>query len=394
MTDIYLDHAATTPVRPEAWEAMKPYLDGTIAGNPSSIHHFGREARKAVDAARMSIAESLGANTEEIIFTSGGTEADNLAITGVARSRKHEGTHVITTEAEHHAVLHACKQLEREGYDVTYLPVMSDGTVRMDALQEALREDTILVTIMYGNNETGAINPIKAIGEHLRVHNALFHTDAVQAYGVLPLDVASLQVDLLTASAHKINGPKGSGFLYVKKETQLHPLFFGGEQERRLRPGTENVPAIAGFGEAVQLLMNEKRERAITYTRLVNHLLSALEDENVAYEINGQGQRLPHIINLHLPGISTEALLTQLDLKGIAVSSGSACTAGSFQPSHVLKAMYGEDDGRVRSSVRVSVGYGNDEEQLNEAAKAIANIADQHRRLLAKKRGETNGNKQ
>ncbi|QQK75673.1 cysteine desulfurase [Salicibibacter cibarius] len=386
MTDIYLDHAATTPVRPEVWKAMKPYLDGTVAGNPSSIHRFGREARKAVDAARMRIAASVGANTEEIVFTSGGTEADNLAITGVARAKKHEGTHVITTEAEHHAVLHACKQLEREGYDVTYLPVMSDGTVCLDTLQEALREDTILVTIMYGNNETGAINPIKAIGKHLRTHNALFHTDAVQAYGVLPIEVASLQVDLLTASSHKINGPKGSGFLYVKKEIQIHPLLFGGEQERRLRPGTENVPAIVGFGEAVQLLNTEKQKRAKTYENLVNHLLAALDAEKVAYEINGyEQQRLPHIINLHLPGIATEALLTQLDLKGIAVSSGSACTAGSFQPSHVLKAMYGEDDGRVRSSVRVSVGYGNNEEQLNETAKAIANISEQHRRVLANK---------
>ncbi|QDI92839.1 cysteine desulfurase [Salicibibacter halophilus] len=386
MTDIYLDHAATTPVRPEVWKAMKPYLDGTVAGNPSSIHRSGREARRAVDAARINVAESVGASTEEIIFTSGGTEADNLAITGTARARKHEGTHVITTEAEHHAVLHACRQLEREGYDVTYLPVNSDGMVQMDALQEALREETILVTIMYGNNETGSINPIKAIGEHLRTHKALFHTDAVQAYGVLPLDVSSLQVDLLTASAHKINGPKGMGFLYVKKETQLYPLLFGGEQEQRLRPGTENVPAIAGFGEAVHLLNAEKQERATTYERLVNHLLDALEDENVTYEINGdKRQRLPHIINLHFPGTSTEALLTQIDLKGIAVSSGSACTAGSFQPSHVLKAMFGENDARVRSSIRISVGYGNDGEQLNEAAKAIANISEQHRRVLAKK---------
>ncbi|AXF57767.1 cysteine desulfurase family protein [Salicibibacter kimchii] len=386
MTDIYLDHAATTPVRPEVWKAMKPYLDGTVTGNPSSIHRFGREARKVVDATRMSVAESVGASTEEIVFTSGGTEADNLAITGVARARKHEGTHVITTEAEHHAVLHACRQLEREGYDVTYLPVMPDGTVRMDALEEALREDTILVTIMYGNNETGAINPINDIGGRLHAHKALFHTDAVQAYGVLSLDVASLHVDLLTASAHKINGPKGMGFLYVKKETRLHPLLFGGEQEQRLRPGTENVPAIAGFGAAVELLTTEKQERATTYGKLISHFLAALENENVAYEINGdERQRLPHIINLYFPGTSTEALLTQLDLEGIAVSSGSACTAGSFQPSHVLKAMFGENDARVRSSVRISVGYDNNEAQLNEAAKVIANISEQHRRVLVKK---------
>ncbi|WP_090398387.1 cysteine desulfurase family protein [Natribacillus halophilus] len=383
MTDIYLDHAATTPVRPEVWQEMKPFLDGTYQGNPSSIHRFGREARAAVDAARMTIAESVGAGTEEIIFTSGGTEADNLAVTGAARAREHEGRHVITTEVEHHAVLHACEQLEREGFDVTYLPVTADGTVRVETVQQALREDTILVTMMYANNETGIINPIAEIGECLRGHEALFHTDAVQAYGMLPIDVASLQVDMLTASAHKINGPKGAGFLYVKKETTLHPLIFGGEQERRLRPGTENVPAIVGFGAAVQSLQKERETRAKTYGQLVAHLLTTLASEDVPYEINGiEEKRLPSIINLHFPGTSTEPLLAQLDLEGVAVASGSACTAGSFQPSHVLKAMYGEEDPRVRASIRISVGFGNDEDQMETAAQAIANIAKRQRKIL------------
>ncbi|MBB6449490.1 cysteine desulfurase [Geomicrobium halophilum] len=386
MTGIYLDHAATTPVRPEVWERMKPYLDGTFPGNPSSIHRYGRQARQAVDAARVAVAESIGASSEEIVFTSGGTESDNLAITGAARARRHEGNHVISTKTEHHAVLHACAQLEREGFEVTYLPVTADGIVRLESLLDALREDTILVTVMHGNNETGAIQPIADIGDQLREHGAFFHTDAVQSFGTLSVDVAELNVDLLTGSAHKINGPKGAGFLYVKKDTTLHPLVFGGEQERRLRPGTENVPAIVGFGEAVQLLQKEKEERAQACKRFIHRLLTALDAEKVPYEMNGsQEQKLPHIINVHFPGTQTEPLLAQLDLEGVAVSSGSACTAGSFQPSHVLAAMYGENDPRIRSSIRISVGYGNNEAQMDETAKQIAKITKKQRKVLGQK---------
>ncbi|OCA92458.1 cysteine desulfurase family protein [Pseudobacillus wudalianchiensis] len=374
MERIYLDHAATTPMHPEVIETVMKQMSDTF-GNPSSIHSFGRASRQIVDAARTSAAASIGADFNEIIFTSGGTEADNLAIVGTARAMKHRGRHVITSAVEHHAVLHTCEYLEKEGYDVTYLPVDEEGRIRLSDLASALREDTILVSIMYGNNEIGTIQPIAEIGELLKEHQAVFHTDAVQAYGMVSIDVKTEHIDLLSVSSHKINGPKGMGFLYAKEGLTLTPALLGGEQERKRRAGTENVPAIAGFGKAIELSMvsmEEKRERYLAFKEQLTRLL---KEKQVEFSVNGSFERsLPHVINLSFPGTDVESLLVNLDLAGIAASSGSACTAGSIEPSHVLVAMFGKDSERLRNSIRFSFGITNTKEQIDEAGEALANI--------------------
>ncbi|KMY54850.1 cysteine desulfurase [Bacillus sp. FJAT-27231] len=374
MERIYLDHAATTPMHPEVIETVMKQMSDTF-GNPSSIHSFGRASRQIVDAARTSAAASIGADFNEIIFTSGGTEADNLAIVGTARAMKHRGRHIITSAVEHHAVLHTCEYLEKEGYDVTYLPVDEEGRICLSDLASALREDTILVSIMYGNNEIGTIQPIAKIGELLKEHQAVFHTDAVQAYGMVSIDVKTEHIDLLSVSSHKINGPKGIGFLYAKEGLTLTPSLLGGEQERKRRAGTENVPAIAGFGKAIELSMvsmEEKRERYLAFKEQLTRLL---KEKQVEFSVNGSFERsLPHVINLSFPGTDVESLLVNLDLAGIAASSGSACTAGSIEPSHVLVAMFGKDSERLRNSIRFSFGITNTKEQIDEAGEALANI--------------------
>lgn len=300
MHDIYLDHAATTPVREEVFEAMKPYFDGTKIGNASSIHRYGRKVRVEIDKARRTVAKSIGARHDEIIFTSGGTEADNLAIRGTAIANRENGRHIISTNAEHHAVLHVLEQLEREGFEVTYLPVGVDGAVTAKEVEAVLRDDTILVTIMHGNNETGIVNPIAEIGEMLRTHQAVFHSDAVQSYAVLDLNVEQLGIDLLSASAHKLNGPKGAGFLYVKNQTNVLPLSYGGEQEKKLRPGTENAAAIIGLESAVLLREAERTERYERYLTLKKMLLERLDANGVDYERNDYiaESTLPHIVNI------------------------------------------------------------------------------------------------
>ncbi|EZH67963.1 cysteine desulfurase [Bacillaceae bacterium JMAK1] len=378
MHDIYLDHAATTPVREEVFEAMKPYFDGTKIGNASSIHRYGRKVRVEIDKARRTVAKSIGARHDEIVFTSGGTEADNLAIRGSAMANRSNGRHIISTNAEHHAVLHVLEQLEREGFDVTYLPVGVDGAVTAEEVEAALRDDTILVTVMHGNNETGIVNPIAEIGEKLSAHQAVFHTDAVQSFAVLDLDVEQLGIDLLSASAHKLNGPKGAGFLYVKNQTNLLPLSYGGEQEKKLRPGTENAAAIIGLESAVSLREAERTERYERYLALKKMLIERLDVNGVQYERNDFAAEvtLPHIVNINFQGVPTEPLLAQLDLAGVAVSSGSACTAGSFQPSHVLQAMFGDDDGRVKTSIRFSIGSTNTEQQVIDTADTLAKVTE------------------
>ncbi|KJD59214.1 cysteine desulfurase family protein [Bacillus velezensis] len=374
MERIYLDHAATSPMDERVLEEMKPHFFGSF-GNPSSIHSFGRESRKWVDEARADIAREISAKEQEIIFTSGGTEADNLAIFGTAAARKNEGKHIITTAVEHHAVLHACEKLEEDGFEVTYLIPGPSGRISANQVKEALRDDTILVTVMYGNNEVGTIQPIDEIGELLSGHQAYFHSDAVQAFGYMPIDVKKSRIDMLSVSGHKLNGPKGTGFLYVNQEVKLSPILLGGEQERKRRAGTENVPGIAGLKEAVVLSNREREEKTAKYKEFKNIIMSKLEKSGVTAEVNGDAEKcLPHILNLYFPGVPVEALLVNLDMEGIAVSSGSACTAGSVLPSHVLTAMFGSESGRLTSSIRLSFGLGNTAEQIETAAEKLAAV--------------------
>ncbi|MEM1498933.1 cysteine desulfurase family protein [Bacillus velezensis] len=374
MERIYLDHAATSPMDERVLEEMKPHFFGSF-GNPSSIHSFGRESRKWVDEARADIAREISAKEQEIIFTSGGTEADNLAIFGTAAARKNEGKHIITTAIEHHAVLHACEKLEEDGFEVTYLIPGPSGRISANQVKEALRDDTILVTVMYGNNEVGTIQPIDEIGELLSGHQAYFHTDAVQAFGYMPIDVKKSRIDMLSVSGHKLNGPKGTGFLYVNQEVKLSPILLGGEQERKRRAGTENVPGIAGLREAVVLSNREREEKTAKYKEFKNIIMSTLEKSGVTAEVNGDAEKcLPHILNLYFPGVPVEALLVNLDMEGVAVSSGSACTAGSVLPSHVLTAMFGSESGRLTSSIRLSFGLGNTPEQIETAAEKLAAV--------------------
>lgn len=374
MTRIYLDHAATSPVHPQVIAKLVETM-GQVYGNPSSIHAAGREARKQLDKAREYLAKSIGAKDQDIILTSGGTEADNLAIFGTAYARKNEGSHIITSQIEHHAVLSACEKLEKEGYDVTYLPVNEQGRIAVEDVKVALRDDTILVTIMLGNNEVGTIQPIKDIGELLKDHKATFHTDAVQAYGLLPISVADLNVDLLSVSAHKINGPKGIGFLYQRKGTKLAAQLFGGQQERKRRAGTENVPGILAFSEAVSIAQQTMEEKREQYNHYKNEMISIFEQAKLDFKINGDEQSmLPHILNISFAGTDVESLLVNLDMAGLSVSSGSACTAGSINPSHVLVAMYGEEASELRNSIRFSYGYGITDAEVKEAAILTVNI--------------------
>ena len=374
MNRIYLDHAATSPVHPQVINKLVETMEKAY-GNPSSIHATGREARKELDHARTVLANSIGAKDQDIILTSGGTEADNLAIFGTAYARKNLGSHIITTQIEHHAVLHACEKLEKEGFDVTYLPVNEQGQVSIEDFKHALRDDTILVTIMLGNNEVGAIQPIAEIGYLLKDHQATFHTDAVQAYGLMPISVEELHVDLLSVSSHKINGPKGIGFLYQRKGTKLSPQLFGGQQERKRRAGTENVPSVLAFAEAVSIAQQSMGEKQKLYRHFKEIMISIWEDKGIAFQVNGNVQStLPHILNVSFKGTDVEALLVNLDMAGLSVSSGSACTAGSIDPSHVLVAMFGENADELRNSIRFSFGYGVTEDDITEAATKTANV--------------------
>ncbi|MBO1579258.1 cysteine desulfurase family protein [Bacillus sp. XF8] len=368
MERIYLDHAATSPAHPEVVEKMIPYMT-EIFGNPSSIHFYGRQTRHVVDEARRVCARSINANPNEIIFTSGGTEADNLALLGVARANRNKGNHIITTQIEHHAILHTCEVLEREGFEVTYLPVDKTGRVRVSDVKEALTDETILVSVMFGNNEVGTVQPIAEIGALLKEHQAYFHTDAVQAYGLTAIDVKELGIDLLSISAHKINGPKGVGFLYASTQLKFEPLLTGGEQERKRRAGTENVPSIAGLQHAIMLAEETREQKNAQHEEFKDIMVSVFKKEDITFEVNGNLEhRLPHVFNVSFTGMDIEPFLVNLDLAGIAVSSGSACTAGSIDPSHVLVAMFGKDSDQIRSSVRFSFGLGNTKEQVEKAA--------------------------
>ena len=378
---IYLDHAATSPMNGQVIEAMTTAMQ-EVFGNASSIHKAGREARKYLDDARELLAKSIGAQAGEIIFTSGGTEADNMAILGTVYARANEGKHIITTQVEHHAVLHTCEKLERDGFEVTYLPVDQKGRVAIEDVQKALRDDTILVTIMYGNNEVGTIQPIAEIGALLREHSAIFHTDAVQAYGLERIDVNELQVDLLSVSAHKINGPKGVGFLYQKAGTPLASYALGGAQEKKRRAGTENIPAIIAFATAVQVANELREEKRSLYNHFKQIMLAVFSQEKLAFHVNGdEVYSLPHVLNISFAGMEVESFLVNLDMAGIYVSSGSACTAGSIDPSHVLVAMFGQNAEELRNSIRFSFGQGLTEKDIQDAAEKTALIV----KKLAKK---------
>ncbi|WP_226667267.1 cysteine desulfurase family protein [Metabacillus litoralis] len=373
MKRIYLDHAATSPIYPEVAEKMMSMMIESY-GNPSSIHSFGREARRILDEARRSLAKTIGAKPAEIIFTSGGTEADNLAIIGSALANQHKGKHIITTEIEHHAVLHACKYLEKIGYDITYLPVDKYGMISIEDLTNSLTNQTVLVTIMYGNNEVGVIQPIREIGNILKDHQAIFHTDAVQAYGIEQIDINELNVDLLSVSSHKINGPKGVGFLYAKSGVKLQPTLHGGEQELKRRAGTENVPGIFGFQLAAQVSLATQKQKAENYMAFKQEMISIFQQHQLSFEVNSPSDGLPHVFNVYFPTTNIESLLVNLDLAGIAASSGSACTAGSIDPSHVLVAMYGKESDKLLSSVRFSFGLGTNFEDIQYAANEIVKV--------------------
>ncbi|MFC6180115.1 cysteine desulfurase family protein [Lactiplantibacillus daowaiensis] len=358
MKQVYLDNAATTPMAPSVVDTMMDQMQHNF-GNASSTHAFGRAAREVLDDSRHVIAQSINAQDDDIIFTSGGTESDNTAIMQTALVRQNLGKHIITTAIEHQAILKSCAALEEQGFEVTYLPVDENGDISLADFKAALRPDTILVSIMMGNNEVGSHMPIHEIGEILKDHQAWFHTDAVQAYGLLDIDVERDHIDMLSTSAHKINGPKFLGFLYKRNGVNFPSLIKGGEQEDKRRAGTENVPAIAGFAKAVsELTVAEKAHRQSKYHDFKQYVVDQLTANGVDFEVNGQlgDNNLQHVLNLWIKGISTYTMQTNLDLGGIAVSGGSACTAGSLEPSHVLIAMFGEDSPRIGESIRLSFG--------------------------------------
>ncbi|PTG00707.1 cysteine desulfurase NifS [Staphylococcus chromogenes] len=361
---VYADYAATTPVKPEVVEAMTNIYQ-THYGNPSSIHTQGRDARRFLDEARRTVAQCLNANPNEIIFTSGATESNNTAIKGMAYANISKGKHLITTKIEHHSVLHVFEFLESQGFEVTYLNVNEEGLVDLDALKEAMRPDTTLVSIMLVNNEVGTVQQVYDIQEILSDYSALFHMDAVQAIGHLPVDVKDLQVDALSLTAHKFGGPKGVGALYVKNGTQIQYTQMGGEQETKRRAGTENVAQIVGLATAMKLAENNRDENQIYITRLKEILLVNLQERAIPFEYNGSMiESSNHIVNLYFPFVDVETLLTLLDIARIYVSSGSACTAGSTIPSHVLSAMYGEENPKVNHSIRISLNENVTEREI------------------------------
>lgn len=370
---LYFDHAATTPMHPDVIQAMTVAMEQHY-GNASSIYELGRESKGLLEEARLVLAKSINAHPKEIIFTSGGTESDNIAILQTAEKLKEQGKHIITTSIEHPAVREPLMYLERNGFDVTFLSVNKDGCVTVEQVKEAIREDTILVSIIYGNNEIGSIMPIQEIGEMLasQERKIVFHTDAVQAYGTETIDVKDQHIDLLSVSSHKINGPKGIGFIYINQSLALPGLLRGGEQENKKRAGTENIPAIVGFKKAVEIRQEEKEKNRTLYSELKKKTLQSLNDYGIPYEVNGSiDNSLPHILSLRFPGVPADKLLIHLDLAHIAVSIGSACSAGNVDPSLVLTALYDENHPAITETIRVSFGMNNHTEQIEELVKNI-----------------------
>ena len=379
MCRIYLDNAATTAVSREVVEVMLPFFTQAY-GNASSVHAVGREAKRAIENARRQVMKSLNAaHPQEIYFTAGGSESDNWAIKAVAL--QHERGHIITTAIEHHAVLHTCQWLERRGFDVTYLPVDEFGQVTAAQVEKALRPDTILVSVMAANNEVGTIQPIGEIGKLCRERGVLFHTDAVQAVGALPIDVQAMHIDLLSLSGHKLHGPKGVGALYIRKGVRIEPLLHGGAQERGYRAGTENVPGIVGLGKAVEMAYANLADNAARMIALRDQLIQGLMDRVPGARLNGHPtERLPNNVNMSFDGVEGEALLLRLDLVGVAGSSGSACTSGALDPSHVLLAL-GLTPAEANGALRLTLGSDTTEEEIASVLDILPPIVEDLRRM-------------
>ncbi|NLL80192.1 MAG: cysteine desulfurase NifS [Clostridiales bacterium] len=370
---IYLDNAATTKTAPEAVEAMLPYFS-TWYGNPSSIYSLAAESKKAVTKARETLAGILGAEANEIYFTAGGSEADNWAIKATAEAYADKGKHIITSKIEHHAVLHTCDYLAKRGYEITYVDVDEDGIIKFEDLKRAIRPDTILISVMTANNEIGSLQPIREIGKLAKEHGILFHTDAVQAFGHIPIEVNECHIDMLSASGHKFNGPKGIGFLYIRKGVKIRSFLHGGAQERSRRAGTENVPGIVGMGCAAELAERTMQERAEKERELSGYLIERMEKEIPYCRLNGdRNKRLPNNVNFSFQFVEGESLLIMLDRKGICASSGSACTSGSLDPSHVLLAI-GLPHEIAHGSLRLTVSHENTIEEMDETVDAIKEI--------------------
>ncbi len=370
MKRVYLDYAATTPTHPEVVKAMLPYFTDAF-GNPSSIHSYGQEAKVAIEEARAKVAALINARSEEIVFTSGGTEADNFAIKGVAYANEAKGNHIITSSVEHHAVIESCKFLEKRGFSVTYLPVDKYGIVDPDSLKKAITDKTILISVMQANNEIGTIEPIAEIGRIAREAGVYFHTDAVQTVGHIPVDGNELGVDLLSISAHKFYGPKGVGALYVRKGTRITPFLHGGEQERRRRASTENVPGIVGFGKAAELAPQEMSQEAQRLTHLRDHLIKGIMERIDHTRLNGHPQmRLPNNVNVSVDFVEGESMLLNLDMDGICASTGSACSSASLEPSYVLLAigLYHE---QAHGSLRFTLGKWTNEEDISRVLEVL-----------------------
>jgi cysteine desulfurase len=373
MRKVYLDHAATTPVHPEVLSLMQEFSSNTF-GNPSSVHTFGREAKKYMEEARRRVADLIAAAPEEIYFTSGGTESDNIAIIGTAMARRTSGNHIITSAIEHHAVLETCEHLAKNGFEVTFLPVDKYGMVDPGDVAKEIRKETILVTIMHANNEIGTIQPIAEIGRITRERGVALHTDAVQTLAKIPVNVNDLGVEMLSLSAHKIYGPKGIGALYARKGTRLRPIMYGGGQERKLRSGTENTIGIVGFGKAAEVGLRDLETESTRVQILRDRLIRRVLAEIPSVTLNGHPeQRLPNNANFSIAYVEGESLVLSLDLDGVAVSSGSACSSGSLQPSHVLNAL-GLPHEMMHGSLRMTLGSANNEEDIDYAVEALKNI--------------------
>ena len=370
---IYLDHAATTAVHPDVLKEMLPYFTDRF-GNPSSVYGFAANNKNKLTEARETIAGALGAKPEEIYFTAGGSESDNWALKCTAEAYGVHGGHIITTKIEHHAILHTCKYLQNRGYDVTYLDVDENGLVDLNTLEAAIRPDTFLISIMFANNEIGTIEPIKEIGEIAHRHGILFHTDAVQAFGQIPIHVDGMNIDMLSASGHKFNGPKGIGFLYIKKGLKLKSFIHGGQQERGRRAGTENVPGIVGIAKACEIAMAEMEERMKKETELRDYLIERILKEIPYTRLNGHSKkRLPNNVNISFQFVEGESILIMLDMAGICASSGSACTSGSVDPSHVLLAI-GLPHEITHGSLRLTIGYENTKEEMDTVVDNLKRI--------------------
>lgn len=383
MKEVYLDNAATTPMTPAVIAEMTARMKDTW-GNASTGYSYGRQAKLLLENSRHILAQSINADDDEIVITSGGTESDNTAIIQTAFARQKLGKHIISTAIEHEAVLKPLHFLEEQGFTVTYLPVDENGNISLADFKAALRDDTILVTIMAGNNEVGSRMPIHEIGEILADHQAWFHTDAVQAYGLLPIDVKRDHIDLLSTSAHKLNGPKMMGFLYRRNGINFPSYLKGGDQETKRRAGTENVPAVAAFAKAVAVdTAEEKARRQARYYHFKQRIVNGLQENGVDFAINGEikPDNLNHVLNIWFKGISTYVMQTDLDLAGIAVSGGSACTAGSIEPSHVLTAMFGPDSPRISQSIRISFGALNTDEDIDKLIAAVVKIVNKLKQL-------------